>query len=59
MVYKQKVLGLLETLEGKIRLIENVARGTMKMDQTQVNQLIEQTKSLRDQIYDIVSVERD
>lgn len=59
MVYKQKVLSLLEALEGKLRLIENVANGAMKMDSTQVNDLIHQTKKLREQLYDLVSVERD
>jgi len=58
MVYKQKVLRLLEALEGKLRLIENVANGAMKMDSQQVNQLIEQTKKIREQIYDLVSVDR-
>jgi len=59
MVYKQKVLGLLEALEGKLRLIENVSNGALRMDAQQVNQLIEQTKKIREQLYDLVSVERD
>ena len=59
MVYKQKVLGLLESLEGKLRIIENVANGAMNMDAQQVNQVIEQTKNLRDQIHQLISIERD
>jgi hypothetical protein len=59
MVYKQKVLGLLEALDGKLRIIENVANGAMNMDAQQVNQVIEQTKSLKDQIQQLVSIERD
>ena len=59
MVYKQKVLGILEALEGKIRLIEAVASGTLRMDAEQVNQLIQQTKKLREQVYELVSVERE
>ena len=59
MVYKQKVLGLLEALEGKLRLIENVSNGALRMDAQQVNQLIDQTKKIREQLYDLVSVERD
>ena len=47
-----------ETLEAKLRLIENVANGSMKMDSQQVTQLINQTKKIREQIYDLVSVER-
>ena len=58
MVYKEKVLNLLEALEGKLRLIENVSTGALRMDSVQVNQLIEQTKKIREQIYELVSVER-
>ena len=59
MVYKQKVLALLEALEGKLRLIENVSNGAMIMDRQQVSQLIDQTKKIREQLYDLVSIERD
>jgi len=59
MVYKQKVLGLLEALQGKIRIIENVSNGAMNMDVHQVNQIIEQTKNLTEQIQQLVSIERD
>ena len=59
MIYKQKVLGLLETLEGKIRIIENVASGGMRMDAQQVNQVIEQTKKITEQIAELINIERD
>ena len=59
MVYKQKVLGLLQALEGKIRLIENVANGSMRMDSADVDNLINQTKKIREQIEELVSIERD
>ena len=58
MVYKEKVLGLLEALEGKLRLIENVANGSMNMDVQQVSELINQTKKIREQLYDLISIER-
>ena len=59
MVYKQKVLALLESLEGKLRIIENVASGAIHMDAQQVNQIIQQIKGIREQLYDLISVERD
>ena len=59
MVYKQKVLGLLEALQGKIRIIENVAGGVMRMDAQQVDQIIRETKKLTEQLTEIISVERD
>jgi flagellar hook-associated protein FlgK len=59
MVYKEKVLGLLETLEARLKLIENVANGAIRMDAKDINDLIQQTKKLRDQIYEIISIERN
>jgi len=59
MIYKQKVLGLLETLEGKLRIIENVANGGMRMDAQQVNQIIEQTKKITEQLTSLISIEKD
>jgi hypothetical protein len=59
MVYKQKVLGLLEVLEGKLRLIENVANGSMRMSNEEVTNLINQTKKVKEQLFDLISIERD
>ena len=59
MIYKQKVLSLLEALDGKLRIIENVANGAMRMDAQQVNQVIEQTKKITEQISSLISIERD
>ena len=59
MVYKEKVLGLLQTLDGKLRLIENVSNGSMRMSQEDVTSLINQTKKIREQIEDLVSIERE
>jgi hypothetical protein len=59
MVYKQKVLGLLEALQGKIRIIENISTGALRMENDQVVELIKQTKKLTEQISDLISIERD
>jgi uncharacterized protein YdcH (DUF465 family) len=59
MVYKEKVLGLLETLEARLKLIENVANGAIRMDAKEISDLIQQTKKLRDQIHELISIERN
>ncbi len=59
MIYKRQVQGLLETLDGKVRLIENVSNGIMKMDTQQVNDLISQTKKIVEQLTNLISIERD
>jgi hypothetical protein len=59
MVYKQKVLELLSTLDAKLRLIENVSTGAMKMSNDEVGTLVNQTKKIRDQIENLISIERE
>lgn len=59
MIYKRQVQGLLEALDGKVRLIENVSNGIMKMDSQQVNDLISQTKKIVEQLSNLISIERD
>lgn len=59
MMYKQKIQGLLEVLEGKLRMIENVSTGALKMSNAEVENLISQTKNIREQISELVRIERD
>jgi hypothetical protein len=59
MIYKQQIQGLLESLEGKLRLIENVATGAMKLSNDEVIALIEQTKKIRERMSDLIAIERD
>jgi hypothetical protein len=58
-MYKQKIQGLLEVLEGKLRMIENVSTGALKMSNAEVENLISQTKNIREQISELVRIERD
>jgi hypothetical protein len=58
MIYKQRVQSLLETLEVKLRIIESIASGQMKMSQTEVTQLINNAKNIREQISEIVRLEK-
>ena len=59
MIYKQKVQGLLETLETKLRLIENISTGQMRMNAEEVAYLINQTKKLTEQISEIIRLEKE
>jgi hypothetical protein len=58
MLYKQRIQSLLETLEVKLRIIESVSTGQMKMSNQEVAQLINQTKNIREQISEIVRLEK-
>jgi C4-type Zn-finger protein len=58
MIYKEKVKGLLSTLEGKIRVIEAVANGSMQLSNKDVLQIISDTKKIRERIEELVDIER-
>jgi hypothetical protein len=58
MVYKEKVTNLLEVLNAKLRIIENVSNGSMRLSQAEVNQIIKDTKSITESISEIISIER-
>lgn len=58
MIYKEKVKGLLTVLEGKIRVIEAVANGAMQLPNNEVLQIISDIKRVREQIEEIVDIER-
>lgn len=58
MVYREKIMGLLEALNAKLRLIENVSSGALRMNPQQVNELIQQTKRISEQIAELISIER-
>lgn len=58
MIYKEKVINLLDVLNAKIRIIENVSNGSMRLSQSEVNQLIKDTKEVTERISEIISIER-
>ena len=58
MVYKEKVINLLEVLNAKLRIIENVSNGSMRLSQAEVDRVIKDTKSATERISEIISIER-
>jgi hypothetical protein len=58
MIYKEKVINLLDVLNAKIRIIENVSNGSMRLSQSEVNRLIKDIKEVTERISEIISIER-
>lgn len=58
MIYKEKVINLLDVLNAKIRIIENISNGSMRLSQAEVNQVIKDTKEVTERISEIISIER-
>ena len=59
MIYKEKVQGLVEVLNGKMRIIEGIATGAIKMNNQETVQIIAETKKVIERIGELISIERD
>ena len=59
MRYKQKAENLIEAISAKLRIIENVAMGTMQIPHPQVIEVINDTKRLSDQLAELISIESE
>lgn len=58
MIYKEQITNLLDALSGKLRIIENVANGSMRLTEQQVNVTIGDAKKIVERISEIISIER-
>ena len=59
MKYKQKAESLIDAISVKLRIIENVALGTMQIPHPQVIEVINDTKKLSDQLAELISIESE
>ena len=59
MKYKQKAENLVEAISAKLRIIENVAMGTMQIPHPQVLEVINDTKGLSNQLAELISIENE
>jgi putative sterol carrier protein len=59
MIYKEKVQGLVEVLNGKLRIIEGIATGAIQMNNQETVQIIAETKKVVERIGELISIERD
>jgi uncharacterized protein YpmS len=59
MKYRQKAENLVEAVDAKLRIIQNIAVGTMQLPHPQVLQIIEDTKKLNQQLAELISIETE
>jgi hypothetical protein len=57
-MYKERIQQLLETLNTKIGLVEDVSNGSLKLSKDQVSQLISDIKKISEQISTLVEAGR-
>ena len=59
MMYKSKIETLLEVLDSKLRIIDNVVSGSMKLSNNDLIYVINDCKRIKNQISELISIERN
>jgi len=58
MIYNEKIQTLLESLDGKLRIIQNVAMGAQNLPASEVNAVIQDARLLTERISELVRINR-
>jgi hypothetical protein len=59
MIYKEKVQNLLEVLNGKLRILEAVTTGAMRLSADETNRIVKDAQRVSDNLSEIISIERN
>ncbi len=58
MIYNEKIQTLLESLDGKLRILQNVANGTQQISPSDVNMVIEDARKIVERVSELVGINR-
>ena len=58
MVYKDKILGLMEALGGKIKIVENTLNGSIRLSDQELLMIVSDIKRVSEQITSLIEIER-
>ncbi len=58
MIYNEKIQTLLEALDGKLKIIQNVANGAQQIPPSEVNTVIEDARKIIERVSELVSINR-
>jgi len=58
MIYDEKIQTLLEALDGKLRIIQNVANGAQQLSPSEVNTTIEDARKVVERVAEFFSINR-
>ena len=58
MMYNEKIQTLLESLDGKLRILQNVANGAQQISPSDVNTVIEDARKIVERVSELVSINR-
>jgi len=57
-MYNEKIQTLLESLDGKLRILQNVANGAQQISPSDVNMTIEDARKIVERVSELVSINR-
>jgi hypothetical protein len=58
MIYNEKIQTLLDSLEGKLRILKNVANGAQQLSPSDVNQTIDDAQKIVERVSELVRINR-
>ncbi len=58
MIYTEKIQTLLESLDGKLRILQNVANGAQQLSPSDINMTINDAKKIVERVSELVSINR-
>ena len=58
MIYNEKIQNLLESLDGKLRIIQNVANGAQQLPPSQINATLEDARKIVERIGELTRINR-
>lgn len=58
MIYNEKIQTLLEALDGKLRILQNVANGAQQVSPSDINRTIEDARKIVERVSELVRINR-
>jgi len=58
MIYNEKIQTLLESIEGKLRILQNVANGAQQLTPSEVSTTIEDARKIVERVSELVRINR-
>ncbi len=58
MIYNEKIQTLLDSLDGKLRILKNVANGAQQLSPSDVNQTIDDAQKIVERVSELVRINR-
>jgi hypothetical protein len=58
MIYNEKIQTLLEALDGKLRILKNVANGAQQLSPTDINQTIDDAQKIVERVSELTRINR-